>query len=60
MSASHENRELWSAVRCDLTEWNQSVYEKRKVHLRIYVGEASKFTFGHALNEGRQVGNIDV
>ena len=60
LSASHENRELWSAVRWDLTEWNHPVYEKRKVHLWIYVDEATKFTVGHVLNEGRQVGNIDV
>ena len=60
LSASYENRELWSAVRCYLTEENYTVYEKRKAHLWIYVDEATKLTVGHVLKEGRQVGNIDV
>ena len=59
VSASHENREPWSVVGCDLTEWNHPVYETRKVHLWISVDEATKFTAGHVSSEGQQVGNID-
>ena len=30
-----------------------------KVHLWIYVDEATNFTVGHVLSEGQQAGNID-
>ena len=53
VSSSHENRELWRFVGCDMTEWT------RKVHLWICVDEASKFRVGHVWAEGQKVGNID-
>ena len=59
VSASHEKREPWRVVGCDLTEWNHSVSEARKVHLWICVDEATKFTIGHVWAEGQQVRNTD-
>ena len=59
VSASHENREPWRVVGCELAEWNHPASETRKVHLWICVDEATKFTVGHVWAEGQQVGNID-
>ena len=59
MSASHENREPWSVVRCDLTEWKNPVSETRKVHLWICADEATKFTVGHVFSEDQQAGDLD-
>ena len=59
VAASHENREPWKTVGCDLAEWNHPISETRKVHLWICVDEATKFTVGHVWAEGQQVGNID-
>ena len=60
VAASHDNREPWRTVGCDLAEWNHPISEMRKVHLWICVDEATKFTVGHVGGaEGQQVGNID-
>ena len=59
VSASHEHREPWKVVGCDMAEWNFSVFETRTVHLWICVDEAAKFTVGHVWADGQQVGNID-
>ena len=56
---SHEDREPWRLVGCDLAEWNHPASETRKVHLWICVDVAAKFTDGHVWAEGQQVGNID-
>ena len=59
VSATHEHKEPWIVVGCDVAERNHPVFETRKVHLWICVDEARKFTVGHAWAEGQQVGNID-
>ena len=59
VSVSHENREPWSVVGCDLAEWNHPVSETRKMHLWFCAHDATKCTIGHVWAEGQQVGNID-
>ena len=56
VSASHEHREPWRVVGCDMAEWNHPVSETRKVHLWICVDEAAQFVWA----ENQQVGNIAV
>ena len=59
VAASHENREPWRVVVCDLVEGNQPLFETRKVRLWICVDAATKFTVGHVWAESQQAGNID-
>ena len=59
VSASHEHKEPWRVVGCDLAEWGHPVFKTRKVHLWNCVDEATKFTVGHVWAEGQQNGNID-
>ena len=59
VSASHEHREPWRVVGCDMAEWNHPMSDSRKLHLWMCVDEASKFTVGLVWAEGQKVGNID-
>ena len=56
VSASHEHREPWRVVGCDLAVWNHTVCETRKVHLWFCFDDAAKFSVGHVWDEGQQVG----
>ena len=59
VSASHENREPWRVLGCDMAEWYHPMSDTRKVNLWMCVDEATKCTVGHVWAEDQQVGHID-